>query len=136
VFHYSGGESNTSGAFATGISIARLDAAQVCEILYWLDSVTVDYYRRRCRPTAEVLDLRLAPGNVKAELRGFLVHCRQSDWVLVLGYDPAIHKLIRFRNWVDSLRTLGFLPRSLTERPCSLVESSGYRYDVIVCCRY
>jgi len=57
---------------------------QVCEILYWLDSVTVDYYRRRCRPTAEVLDLRFAPGNVKTELRGFLVHCRQSDWVLVL----------------------------------------------------
>ena len=25
-----------------------------------------------------------APGNVKTELRGFLVHCRQSDWVLVL----------------------------------------------------
>jgi len=77
--HYSSGESNTSGTFRTGISIARLDAAQVREILYWLDNVTVDYYRRRCRPTAEVLDLRFALGNVKAKLRGFLVHCRQSD---------------------------------------------------------
>ena len=74
MFHYSGGKSNTSRAFGTGISIARLDATQLCEILYWLDNVTVDYYRRRCRPTAKVLDLRFAPGNMKAE----------GDWVLVL----------------------------------------------------
>ena len=67
-FQCTGRESNAPDIFRYGVALTRLYTAQVCELLNWVDSVTIHYYWRWRRYRAEILNLCLGPRDRRPNL--------------------------------------------------------------------
>ena len=78
-FYCASRKSNAPNVFRSGIARTRLYAAQVCELFYRVNSVTIHYYWRWRRSRTKILELCLGPRDPKTELGSFFIHCCESS---------------------------------------------------------
>jgi len=74
-FHCASHKSNAPNVFRSGVAGTRLYTGQVCELLYWINSVTIHYYWRRRPSRTKILELCLA---WRPTLGSFFIHCCES----------------------------------------------------------
>jgi len=74
-FHCTSCKSNATNVFRSGVAGTQLYAAQVCELFYWINSVTIHYYWRRRPSRTKILELCLA---WRPTLGSFFIHCCES----------------------------------------------------------